>query len=203
MFYRFVDKDDSILYIGQCSFASLDRTIKEHNYLPDECYKSVVKIETTEEKDEIDWTFGFGDYYGLEIACLVKNEKPKYNYDFYRGEFKNAPKKIRKYKWSPYKGDVKTLRTNPRSIKSYVDGLLDFWLNRAMYRPHQRLELLEILGVYSGRLIDVNRKLYNLQMNFLIEETGITVNTGEEILKYQRAWFIRPVNYSNNNININ
>lgn len=41
--YKFLDKNDNILYVGKAK--ELLRRLNGHNHLPKECYDSVEKIE--------------------------------------------------------------------------------------------------------------------------------------------------------------
>jgi replicative DNA helicase len=75
--YRFLDKDENILYIGRTNDI-YRRMLKEHftalGHLPNECYKSIDKIEYTEIENE-------SEEVAYE-AVLINRFRPVYNKQF-------------------------------------------------------------------------------------------------------------------------
>lgn len=70
--YRFLDKNNNILYIGKTSRSLLNR-LKGHNHLPDKCYKNINKIEYKEINNLSDLAL-------LEIY-YINTYLPQYNID--------------------------------------------------------------------------------------------------------------------------
>lgn len=70
--YRFLDKDNNILYIGKTSKSLLSR-LKKHNHLPNECYKNINKVEYKAINNLSDLAL-------LEIY-YINNYLPLYNKD--------------------------------------------------------------------------------------------------------------------------
>jgi DNA-binding XRE family transcriptional regulator/predicted GIY-YIG superfamily endonuclease len=93
--YRFLNKDNDILYIGKTENTSLDFRMKSHTHLPDECYLNVNKIEYIEFKNR-----------NLMIICeryLIPTIKPKYNKEFVIEEIPFPIPEFNNIKWTEYK----------------------------------------------------------------------------------------------------
>lgn len=67
--YRFINKDNEIIYIGQAK--NLKNRLNSHNHLPKECYEEIERIEYTEYDTEDDMDFA--------ERYFISKIKPKYN----------------------------------------------------------------------------------------------------------------------------
>lgn len=70
--YRFIDKNNNILYVGKTE-KTLSQRFHGHHHLPTECYQSIIKIEYKEIPNKTDLSI-------LELYYINKY-LPKYNID--------------------------------------------------------------------------------------------------------------------------
>lgn len=113
--YRFLNKDDEIIYIGKTK--SLKNRISSHGHLPKECYDSIDRIEyiTLDNSDEM----------GIYERYLINKHNPKYNKEFNNNSrfcFELPDKEWKVYDSSNYKEN--TIK-NINIVSEYPKGLSD------------------------------------------------------------------------------
>ena len=101
--YRFLDKNNDILYIGKTESTSLDFRMKSHIHLPDECYLNVSKIEYVEFENR-----------NLMIICeryLIPTIKPKYNKEFISEDLPFSISEFNNLRWNEYDKELCILKS--------------------------------------------------------------------------------------------
>ena len=67
--YRFLNKNNEVIYIGKAT--DLNQRMKNHNHLPEECYKERIRVEYIKFKTEDDMN--------LAERYFILKCNPKYN----------------------------------------------------------------------------------------------------------------------------
>lgn len=118
--YRFLDEDDSILYIGRTNDI-YRRILKEHftslGHLPFKCYQSIEKVQYAEFENE-------SEEVAYE-AILINKLKPKYNIQFKDEGYFNV--KLPNIEWKDfvfpydyYLDYLKNRKINTQHIKDFI-----------------------------------------------------------------------------------
>ena len=103
--YRFLDKDEKIIYVGKTK--QLNNRMRGHKHLPDTCYKECRWIEYIQFKNESEM--------GIAEIYFINKYKPKYNKkDKWSGKVYYSIPKLDKLFWSPY-------HTHNNSISTYSE----------------------------------------------------------------------------------
>ena len=87
--YRFLNKDNEIIYIGKAK--DLKNRLNSHNHLPKECYDERIKIEYV--------SFDTMDEADIVERYLISKVKPKYNTDFKSKEIAMTIDVFESFQW--------------------------------------------------------------------------------------------------------
>ena len=95
--YRFLNKDNEIIYIGKAK--DLKSRLSGHRHLPLDCYKHIYQVQYTTFEDEN--TLDFVECY------FIQKYKPIYNSKFNNGEKVFRIEELDKKRWKFYKDFAK------------------------------------------------------------------------------------------------
>jgi len=120
--YRFLNKDNEIIYIGKAG--NLISRMNNHNHLPKECYDETVYIEYTEFETE--------DEMDLAERYYIPKYKPKYNIVMRDRVINFTLSELENRIWSIFKKEdyVNTEYNNKKSVRElitdeYYETMLD------------------------------------------------------------------------------
>lgn len=198
--YRFLNKDDEVIYIGKAK--NLKNRLHNHKHLPKECYEERVTIEYIEFKTEDDMDFA--------ERYFIPKYKPKYNYIYATRDLSVVVRDFDKQQWKLY--------DSTDFVKKYNETIES--LNEKIERLKIKLEMLSeeegwLLTNKEGKVEpsiyfknSVKKELINqirsrkkeVESELLIKKQQrfelITGKTKEDFLEHEYQYMIENETYS-------
>ena len=162
--YRFLDKDNNIIYIGKAK--NLKNRLNGHNHLSKECYEERKKIEYVSFKNENDMDFA--------ERYFICKESPKYNEVLSNKPISINVTSLDVISWEVYdKETYKKDVAKKNKEKSYVN--LNYISVELMELRVKRMAINDFIntGSFNGKHLDVlNKELakVNLKINDMEKE---------------------------------
>lgn len=170
--YRFINKNNEIIYIGQAK--NLKNRLNNHNHLPKECYEEIERIEYIEFETEDD--MGFAEKY------FISKNKPKYNVANKNKDITVIIEEFEKKEWIK----LEKQENNDNKINIFEDVELNDKMNWILANIDELKKILEENQIKNFREIQLT---YNLRGDYQRTSIRISEEIFEQWLEFKEEWF--------------